>query len=97
MKAGVQIQAHQELAVVSQNAFQRRGLLREELSGGSGSKASSFPLADGYHDGVVVVGRIVVAVDVEVVAVIVVVVVVIVVVAVVVVGVGHLKSDDDSS
>ena len=73
--------------LVSQNAFQNRQLFRSETSGGSSPNTSSFLLllSDWNCYGVVVVGRVVVAVDVEVVAVVVIVVVVIVVVAVVVV------------
>jgi hypothetical protein len=59
-------------------------------TGSSGSDVSPPPLSGRNRDGVVVIGRIVVAVDVEVVAVVVVVVVIVVVVAVVVVRVRNL-------
>jgi len=88
VKFGTQIEIRQKLVLVSQNAFQNRQLFRSETSGGSSPNTSSFLLlllSDWNCYGVVVVGRVVVAVDVEVVAVVVIVVVVIVVVAVVVV------------
>jgi hypothetical protein len=74
--------------LIFQSAAQTRILL--PLSGTSGPDTPSLFLADGKHDGVVVVGSVVVVVDVDVVSVVVIVVVVIVVVAVVVVCVRNL-------
>ena len=83
--------------LVSDGTFEKGGPLASVTSWSPGSNAPLFSLLFTHRncDSVVVVGRVVVAVDVEVVPVIVVVVVVVIVVAVVAVGVGHLKTLSD--